>query len=342
MIGDVEAETFMIRLMLGVIGSACVLFLCHTCYKVSRINHHAAAKAKKRAERGARLADVFVCESYQDTAVAQEHGEHAGHDEHFWQHVDEELRVQRDASVKRRFLQAQPDKLGPGPKSSIGPSQQRRLSIRMAGWVFPLSGLPTARSSVRSSIGTSRRSSLGSSTRSSTNRVEALAEPKAAPVPLVRWDCMTLSGPPGSTSPVQEPAGEEPTKYQGVQVDVNRFASPPLAVLATGEARVATIKPLRRCFMLHSVVLAATTDALEAVLLEAAELRKLKHHCLLRMFAVVADQPYGEVGLLSELTTGSLASLLETSPVRLTWANGLLALATDVAAGLAHLHGLGL
>ena len=28
--------------------------------------------------------------------------------------------------------------------------------------------------------------------------------------------------------------------------------------------------------------------------------------------------------------------------VQLTWANGLLALATDVAAGLAHLHGLGL
>ena len=277
MIGDVEAETFMIRLMLGVIGSACVLFLCRTCYNVSRINRRAAAQAKKKAERDARLADVFVCESYQDTAMAQEHGEHASHDEHFWQHVDEQLRAQRDASVNRRFPQAQPDKLGPDPKSSIGPSQQRRLSIRMAGWVFPLSGLPTARSSVRSSIGTSRRSSLGSSTRSSTNRVEALAEPKAAPVPLVRWDCMTLSGPPGSTSPVQEPAGEEPTKYQGVQVDVNRFASPPLAVLATGEARVATIKPLRRCFMLHSVVLAATADALEAVLLEAAELRKLKH-----------------------------------------------------------------
>ena len=59
------------------------------------------------------------------------------------------------------------------------------------------------------------------------------------------------------------------------------------------------------------------------------------------MFAVVADQPCGEVGLLSELTTGSLATLLDTSPVRLTWANGLLAVATDVAAGLAYLHRLG-
>ena len=59
------------------------------------------------------------------------------------------------------------------------------------------------------------------------------------------------------------------------------------------------------------------------------------------MFAVVADQPCGEVGLLSELTAGSLATLLDTSPMRLTWANGLLALATDVATGLAHLHELG-
>ena len=152
---------------------------------------------------------------------------------------------------------------------------------------------------------------------------------------------MTLSGPPGS-SVATEPADNEPTKQRRAQCDTNRFASPPLVVLATGGARVATVKPLRRCFMLHSVVLAATAEALEAVLLEAAELRKLKHHCLLRMFAVVADQPCGEVGLLSELTTGSLASLLVTSPVRLTWANGLLAIAIDVAAGLAHLHGLGL
>ena len=334
MIGDVEAETFMIRLMLGVIGSACVLFLCRTCYNVSRINRHAAAEAKTKAERGARLADVFVCESYQDTAMAQEHGEHAGHDDQFWQQVDEQLRVQRDASVKRRFSRAVPDKLGPGPQSSTGPSRQCRLSMRMARWAFPPSGLPAALSSTHSSIGASRRSSTG--------KAAALAEPKIPPVPLLRWNCMTLSGPPGSSATVEVPADEKPTKHQSTQIDNNRFASPPLVVLATGGARVATIKRLRRCFMLHSVVLAATADALEAVLLEAAELRKLKHHCLLRMFAVVADQPYGEVGLLSELTTGSLASLLDTSPVRLTWANGLLALATDVAAGLAYLHGLGL
>ena len=334
MIGDVDSETFMIRLMFGVIGSAVVFFLCHTCYNVSRINRRAQVQAKKKAERDARLADVYVCESYQDTAMAMEHGEHAGHDEQFWQHVDEQLQAQRNASVKQRFSQAPP--VGPelGDQSLNGPRRQRRASIRMARWVFPTSGLPSARSSMRSFI--------GPSTRSSTDRAGALAAPKVAPVPLLRWDCLSLSGPPGSSVTVEVPVAEEPARHQSTQVDANRFTSPPLAVLATGEARVATIKPLRRCFMLHSVVLAATADALEAVLLEAAELRKLKHHCLLRMFAVVADQPYGEVGLLSELTTGSLAALLDTSPVRLTWANGLLAFATDVCAGLAHLHGLGL
>ena len=95
--------------------------------------------------------------------------------------------------------------------------------------------------------------------------------------------------------------------------------------------------------MLHSVVHAVSAEMLKNVLLEAAELRKLKPHPgLLRLCAVVTDQPWGEVGLLSELTTGSLAMLLDTSPIHLTWANGLLALATDVAEGLAHLHGLGL
>ena len=117
-----------------------------------------------------------------------------------------------------------------------------------------------------------------------------------------------------------------------------------VAVLATGDARVATSTSLRGgCFMLHSVVHAVSAEMLRNVLLEAAELRKLESHpSLLRLCAVVTDQPWGEVGLLSELTTGSLATLLDTSPVELTWANGLLSLATDVAKGLAHLHGLGL
>ena len=106
---------------------------------------------------------------------------------------------------------------------------------------------------------------------------------------------------------------------------------------------MAMFKPQRQSFMLHSVVHAVSLKELEDVLLEAAELHKLEPHPnLLPLRAVVTDQPWGEVGLLSELTTGSLATLLDTSPVQLTWADGLLSLATDVAKGLAHLHALGL
>ena len=332
MIGNVDSKTFMIRLMLGVIGSASVLFFFHTCYNVSRAGRRARAQARKKAERDARITDVYMCDSFQDNALARELGEH---DEHFWQHVDEQLLAQRDVSGKRRFSQALPGCLGPAPQPcTLNPAPRRESRLpSLARWASPPGGIPSARSPMPFS---------GSPTHSSTAEAEASAEPKVLPVPLIRWNCMELSGTPGSGVAVEAPADAEPTKHRSMQVDANRFASPPLAVLATGEARVATVKPLRRCFMLHSVVLAPTAEALEAVLLEAAELRKLKHHCLLRMFAVVTDQPCGEVGLLSELTTGSLASLLVTSPVRLTWANGLLAIAIDVAAGLAHLHGLGL
>ena len=83
--------------------------------------------------------------------------------------------------------------------------------------------------------------------------------------------------------------------------------------------------------MMHSVVHTVSAKMLKDVLLEAAELHKLEPHpSLLRLRAVVTDQPCGQVGLLSELTTGSLATLLETCPVQLTWDHGLLALATDV------------
>ena len=122
----------------------------------------------------------------------------------------------------------------------------------------------------------------------------------------------------------------------------DRFASPPLAVLATGEARVATHNSHKCCFMLHSVELAVTAHAANRVMQEVAELRKIKHPNILSILAAVADQPCGQMGLLSELAEGSLATLLDKAPVRLTWSNGLLAIATDVAAGLAHLHWLGL
>ena len=162
-------------------------------------------------------------------------------------------------------------------------------------------------------------------------------------VPLFGWDRVALSGPPPAGATVEASADDETIEHRSTQVDPNRFNSPPLVMLATGDARMAMFKPQRQSFMLHSVVHAVSLKMLEDVLLEAAELHKLEPHPnLLPLRAVVTDQPWGEVGLLSELTTGSLATLLDTSPIHLTWANGLLALATDVAEGLAHLHGLGL
>ena len=275
MIGDVDSETFMVRLMFGVIGSASVLFFCHSCYDVSRISRRAHAQVRRKAERDARITDVFVCDDFQDSTQ-----EHTGHNAQFWRHVDEQLQVERDASTKQRAAHALPG--GPSPQSRMldGASRQshllsrasgsdgnRRCSQRMARWMPSMGGV--------SALSSMRSSTMGSSTRSSAG---TSAEPaKEPPVPLIRWGHgMTLSGPPGS-SVATEPADNEPTKQRRAQCDTNRFASPPLVVLATGGARVATVKPLRRCFMLHSVVLAATADALEAVLLEAAELRKLKH-----------------------------------------------------------------
>ena len=162
-------------------------------------------------------------------------------------------------------------------------------------------------------------------------------------VPLFGWDRVALSGPPPAGATVEASADDGTIGHRSTQVDPNRFNSPPLVMLATGNARMAMFKPQRQSFMLHSVVHAVSLKELEDVLLEAAKLHKLEPHPnLLPLRAVVTDQPWGEVGLLSELTTGSLATLLDTSPVELTWANGLLSLATDVAKGLAHLHGLGL
>jgi hypothetical protein len=154
---------------------------------------------------------------------------------------------------------------------------------------------------------------------------------------------VALSGAPSAGATVEASADDGMIGHRSIQVDPNRFASPPLVKLATGNARMAMFKPQQQSFMHHSVVHAVSPQMLRDVLLEAAKLHKLEPHPnLLRLRAVVTDQPCGEVGLLSELTTGSLATLLDTSPVQLTWANGLLSLATDVAKGLAHLHGLGM
>ena len=112
----------------------------------------------------------------------------------------------------------------------------------------------------------------------------------------------------------------------------------PLAVLSTGDAHLATFPAMRRAYMVHSVEVCATREALTAVLREATLLSDLSHTSLLHVFAVVTDQPCGEVGLLSELAAASLASVLASPPLQLSWQNGLLSIATDVAAGLAHLH----
>ena len=73
-------------------------------------------------------------------------------------------------------------------------------------------------------------------------------------------------------------------------------------MLATGNARMAMFKPQQQSFMLHSVVDAVSLKELKDVLLEAAEFHKLEPHPnLLPLRAVVTDQPWGEVCLLSEL-----------------------------------------
>ena len=324
MIGGMDADTFMVRLMFGVIGSAIAVFICTTCYNVCRIDRRMQAYARSREEHNAPINRSFVCGSSQTTAAQWlEHGDR-----------NAQPRRQSDAQLQQYRQQVEP------------PADAQQVPQQSAACIPSETALDGAcsRSVPISSGGKSwfqQRFVLRSfvdSTGTSTQHAGATA------LPLFGWNRMALSGPPSLSSVAAEaPTDDGTTEHQRTQVDANRFASPPLVVLATGDARVAFIKSLRQCFMLHSVMHAASAEMLKNVLLEAAELRKLDPHpSLLPLCAVVTDQPYGEVGLLSELTTGSLASLLDTSPVQLTWANGLLALATDVAAGLAHLHGLGL
>ena len=123
--------------------------------------------------------------------------------------------------------------------------------------------------------------------------LQAAAQVPSGPVSLLRWSNLKLSGPPRLaelTKTIGTGLNDERTKR-----GPGRFASVPLTVLATGDARVATDKRSKRCFMLHSVIEAATPMLLHDVLMEAAELRKMKHPSLLRVLAVVTDQPSGEV-----------------------------------------------
>jgi len=169
------------------------------------------------------------------------------------------------------------------------------------------------------------------------------------PLPTLRWEQVALSCDPTATKEVS-------ITIDGVaSADAAPEDDAPLLQLASGAAHVATVKAKRRVYMLYGVRKPPTQAEAEEALLEAAELRTLEHPNLLHVLAVVSNgaSAGGDVALLSELTTASLASLLAAknkplsldSPreddVQLTWANGLLAVATDVAAGLAYLHGLG-
>jgi len=323
MIGGLDANTFMMRLMFGVISFAIAVFICVTCYDTQRKDRLMQAYVRRRAEHSASINQSFVCGSSQTTAAQWlEHGNR-----------NAQLRRQSDPLLQQYRQQME--------SPAIDPQQVPQLSVGCIPSKTAQDG--ACRQSIPISPGRKSLFQRRFSVRSIVDSTGASAQHAAAPaaMSLFGWNQMTLSGPPSLSSVMA--ADDGATEYQSIQVDANRFASPPLVVLATGDARVATVESLQQCFMLHSVVHAASAEVLENVLLEAAELRKLEPHPnLLRLCAVVTDQPCGEVGLLSELTMGSLASLLDTSPVQLTWANGLLALATDVAAGLAHLHGLGL
>ena len=202
----------------------------------------------------------------------------------------------------------------------------------------------------------SRSRGLSSGSLIAPGDAEEQRQEEVTPVPLIRWKDITVSGKPEGTVDTKSAAIEKdegplsqddfPIEKSGefgeYKIKRHRFPRQQLMVLATGDTYVATVKAMKRVYMLHSIELSVTQDALRRVLLEAAELRKLQHSSLLHIFAVVADQPYGEVGLLSELTTASLASVLDKpGDVALSWQNGLLAIATDVASGLAYLHARG-
>ena len=310
MIGGLDSNTFMVRLLFSVIGSAFAIFLCVTCYDVRHQHRLVQAYVRRKAESNAAINSLYVCDSSRETPAA-----------HWLEHGN------RDAQPQEVGLRA-------------ADAQQLQQSFGC----IPETALDGACSQSHGSDGDVRRP-WRFQRRSLVDPTSTSAQHARVPaVPLFGWRQMTLSGPlPSPTAKVVSWADNGAVKRRGTQVDANRFTSPPLVVLATGGARVATIRPLQQRFMQHSVVFAATAEVLKQVLLEAAELRKIgPHPSLLRLCAVVTDQPCGEVGLLSELTTGPLATLLDTSPIQLTWANGLLALATDVASGLVHLHGLGL
>ena len=75
MIGGLDANTFMMRLMFGVISFAIAVFICVTCYDTQRKDRLMQAYVRRRAEHSASINQSFVCGSSQTTAAQWlEHG----------------------------------------------------------------------------------------------------------------------------------------------------------------------------------------------------------------------------------------------------------------------------
>lgn len=174
-----------------------------------------------------------------------------------------------------------------------------------------------------------------------------LADTGIKKIPVIGWKDVTVGR---RTSDFAEDAdaggGSQPAAEE-----------PRLAMLAMGEMQLAVIalnirsvdggesSKMKRPYMLHSKMVVPSQDMLEELLREATQLRALRHPGLLQMFAAVLDRD-GSFGLASELCEAPLAHALAAnvqpgagaaSP-GLSWRDGMLAIATDVASGLTFLH----
>ena len=332
---ELAAEEFALRLLVAVIFGGSILVVCAYCCVVQ----HKARMLKRREQRL-----------------------RAGQDE-------KQLRISKafcaGAEVFSDVTRWSRDSLGHGGVSGREVSQALREASRGVGnhgSMSELSQLPELSEAPDDRRNTRKRtaSRFFGRSRTADSMAPAAADEQykeeVPPVPLIRWKDITLAGKPGGDVATEgaavekddgplsqdDPLLERGGEFGEYKINRHRFPKDQLMVLSTGDTYVATVKAMKRVYMLHSVELSATHEALRRVLLEAAELRKLQHSSLLHIFAVVADQPYGEVGLLSELTTASLSNVLDNpGDVALSWQNGLLAIATDVASGLAYLHSRG-
>ena len=114
-------------------------------------------------------------------------------------------------------------------------------------------------------------------------------------------------------------------------------------------------------FVMHRLFLTPSSEVQLSIAIELEQLRHMRHASLLPMLALVAD-PFGDLALLSECPAATLHAVLRHAAAAsaaeggirvsgvsaaaaaamrgctLDWQTLLLAAATDVACGLAHLH----